>query len=72
VTPLKDRTQVFVVRLWVERREVQSAPPEWRGMIEQLPGMKRRYFRDLDQIKAYLAQALVEMGVNTSQGKDSG
>jgi hypothetical protein len=41
-------------------------------MIEQLPGMKRRYFRDLDQIKAYLDQALVEMGVNTSQGKDSG
>ena len=46
----KDNTHVFIVRIWWEPREIEGAIPKWRGMIEHVPGDKRRYLEDLDEI----------------------
>ena len=50
----KDRTHVFVVRLWQEPREIEGAPPEWRGMIEHVSSGDRRYFRELEDITSII------------------
>lgn len=48
----------FVVRIWLERREIAGAPAAWRGMIEHVASGKRRYFLDLDGIVVFLAEYL--------------
>jgi hypothetical protein len=58
----EDTTQVFIVRIWLERREVKDAPVEWRGMIEHLPSGQRRYLKDLAGIVAFMKPYLEEMG----------
>ena len=47
-------TQVFIVRLWRERREIEGAAPEWRVMIEHVPTGDRRYLRHVTQINDFM------------------
>lgn len=48
----------FIVRLWLERREIEGAPPEWRGRIDHVGSGGRFYFLNLSDcvqfIQAYL------------------
>ncbi len=48
----------FIVRLWREPREIQGAPPEWRGSIEYVqrdsPRGEPHYFRDLNDIVHFI------------------
>lgn len=55
-------TEVFIVRVWVERRDVAGTPPLWRGFIEQVRTNERRYFRSLDDLVAIIAASLEGMG----------
>jgi hypothetical protein len=66
MTLLEDNTQVFIVRVWLERRELEGSAPQWRGVIQQVPSGERRYFRNLDDITAFIAPYLEEMGVKPS------
>jgi hypothetical protein len=61
---LEDSTQVFIVRVWLEPREIDGAPIAWRGVIEHVPSGERRYVRDLDDIPANIAPFLVGLGVD--------
>lgn len=54
----EDNTHVFIVRVWLERREIQDAHAEWRWAIEHVPTGARRYFRDLEQACAFIAAYL--------------
>lgn len=63
MTPLEDNTYVFIVRIWLERREIEGAAFEWRGVIEHVLTGERRYVRDLNDIPANIAPFLEEMGV---------
>ena len=49
-------TSVFIVRVWNEPREIQNAPPQWRGMIEFLPTRERRYFQNLSEMSRFLTE----------------
>ena len=40
----------FVVKIWLEQREIAGAAPEWRGRIDHVQSESRRYFRDLASI----------------------
>ena len=51
----EDNTHAFVVRLWLEPREIEDAQPEWRGVIEHVPSGERRYLRDLDDIALFIS-----------------
>jgi hypothetical protein len=57
----------FVVRLWLEPREIENAAPVWRGVIEHVTTGKRLYMNNLDQIKAFIASYLAETEENTSK-----
>ena len=63
----KEMTHTFILRIWIEPREIEGAAPEWRGMVEHVDSGKRKYLNDLDQIIAFIAPYLKEMGIKTSK-----
>ena len=60
----KETTRAFIVRFWIEPRELRDAEPIWRGMIERVEDKQRLYFDHLDQLNSYFARYLAEIGVN--------
>ncbi len=64
MTPqLNQRTESFVVRIWLEPREIANAQVEWRGVIEHVASGKRQYVLDLDTIVIFMAEYMQEWGV---------
>ncbi len=55
MNPIEENTHVFIVRVWREQREIEGAMPTWRGMIEYVPSGERRYLKDLDEIRGFIA-----------------
>ena len=58
-------THVFIVRIWVEPREIEGANPEMRGVVEHMESGSKYYFKNLYELLFYLAPHLEEMGVET-------
>jgi len=54
VASLTETTQVFILRVWRETREIEGAAPEWRGVIEHAPSSERRYFKNLDELVDFI------------------
>ena len=48
----------FVVKLWLERREIKGASPEWRGRIDHVQSGTRIYFRDVAEIAQWIQSFL--------------
>lgn len=57
------QTQIFIVRIWNEPREIERAKPEWRGVIEHVPSGEQRYFKHLDELKAFIVLYVKNSGV---------
>lgn len=55
---IRERTHVFIIRLWIEPREIEGMSSEWRAMIEHIPTNQRRYVRSLDEIRTFIAAYL--------------
>jgi hypothetical protein len=56
-------SHVFIVRIWLEPREIAGAALEWRAVIEHVPDGKQRYVNDLDQLEQFISPYLEEAGV---------
>ena len=56
--------QVFIVRLWTERREIEGASPLLRGTVDHIPSGERRSIKDLDSLLTTFLPYLQEMGIN--------
>jgi len=54
---------VFLVRIWVEPREIAGAALQWRGVIEHLPTRERRYLNDLAVLTHFITSYLEGLGV---------
>ena len=52
----ESNTQVFILRFWLEPREIEGAEPEWRGVIEHVESGERRYFRNLEVMLSFVAK----------------
>lgn len=63
MTAFGDNVCVFIVRVWREPREIAGASAQWRGVIEHVPSSERRYVKDVDEITAFIACYLHDMGV---------
>jgi hypothetical protein len=59
---LESDTQVFIIRIWFERREMQGALPKWRGVVEHLGTGQRFYLEDLAEIAAFIRPYLEAKG----------
>ena len=63
---LKEKSHTFILRIWIEPREIEGAVAEWRGVVEHVDSGQRKYLNDLDQIMAFIAPYLREMGIKAS------
>jgi hypothetical protein len=52
-------THTFVVKLWLESREIQGAEQEWRGRIDHIQSGSYLYFTDMTAI-AQLIRGFME------------
>ena len=59
----KEKTESFILRVWIEPRESEDLKPEWRGVIENVGNGERVYFNHLDQVTIYLTSFIEAMGV---------
>ena len=62
----EDRTQIFIVRIWNEPREVERSKPEWRGMVEHVRSGQQRYFKHLDELLVFMLSYVEGMGVKVN------
>lgn len=65
----REPTQVFILRIWFEPREIPGADPPWRAVIEHVTSGKRQYFSRLEEITTYLQTYLQSGEIG---GKNSG
>ena len=61
---LEDNATAYIVRVWVERREVEDAPVAWRGSIEQVAGGGIKYLTELGEIARLIRPFLEAAGVS--------
>ena len=61
---VEDCNHSFIVRIWCEKRDLEGAPSEWRGMIEHVTSGKRNYLKDVDEIAAAIVPYLERLGLN--------
>lgn len=58
-----EETSAFIVRVWIEQREIRGAPVEWRGSIEHVASGRIKYVTDLSEIGRFIRPFLEGMGV---------
>jgi hypothetical protein len=56
----EDNTQVFIIRIWFERREIEGAAEPWRGVIEHMPSGGRCYVTETGAILDFMTSYLLE------------
>ena len=49
-----ERSDVFIVRVWHEPREITGAAPIWRGTIEHISSRSRRALKELNEIIPFI------------------
>ena len=59
----KEIVHAFIVRIWIEPRELKDAEPIWRGVIEDVGAEKPVYFDRFEKLSAYFDRFLEGIGV---------
>lgn len=54
-----EQTNVFIIRIWYEHREIEGAPTIWRGIIEHIPTSERRYVQEFNEILDFIRQHIL-------------
>ena len=44
----------FILRFWVEPREIKDDRPVWRGVVEHVSTGKKMYLKNLEEIKVFI------------------
>ncbi len=57
----EDNSHAFIVRFWLEPRELENARPIWRGRIEHVASGRRRYLKGLDEINVFIESYMPEI-----------
>lgn len=60
---LDDNASAFIVRVWLEHREIKEAPVTWRGSIEHVASGQIKYLTSLSDIARFIIPFLETMGV---------
>jgi hypothetical protein len=64
VNSFEDFTHAFIVRFWLEPREIEDNMPIWRGMIKHVPSGRRIYIKNFREIIPFIESHLESAGVN--------
>ena len=60
MTANQESRQIFIVRIWLEPRELEGAAPQLRGTIEHVPSGMRRSVKALTEITDFIRAWLPE------------
>ena len=60
----ESNTHSFIVKIWLEETLEEDGRATWRGHITHVPSGERRYFKQLDDLLAFIVPYLRKMGVN--------
>jgi len=63
----EESSAAFIVRVWVEAREVEGAPVTWRGSIEHVASGRVKYLAELEEIGWFIRPFLEAMRVGFSE-----
>ncbi len=66
MSPSESNTQSFIIKVWLEETVEETGRVIWRGHITHVPSGQRRYVQNMDEIRAFIASFLKEMGVEFS------
>jgi hypothetical protein len=55
---LDESIHSFIVRVWLEPREIEGAKPKWRGSIEHVNSGEQRYLKSLEEVTDFIASYL--------------
>jgi len=69
VNSFEDFTHAFIVRFWLEPREIEDAMPIWRGMIKHVPSGRRIYLENFDEIIPFIESNLNSVSVKLLERK---
>ena len=64
---LEDRTAVFIVRVWCECGDGDSAIVEWRGSVEHVKTGARSFFRTFETLIDFMKPHLDSIGIDAGQ-----
>ncbi len=67
MTLLEQDSHVFIVRVRREPREIEGAPPLWRGVVEHQPGGEQRHWQKLDDLSTFIASFLAGIDSNPNR-----
>jgi hypothetical protein len=56
-------THPFIIKIWLEETAEEAGQAVWRGHVTHVPSGERRYIKNLDEIRAFIAPYLEDMGV---------
>lgn len=59
--PPEENSSAFIVRVWIEPREVEGAPVVWRGSIEPVASGRVKYVVELEEIGRFVGGVLEQM-----------
>ena len=69
VKSTKEAAHAFIVRIWMETRELKDAEPIWRDVIEHVGSGARIYFDRLEQIAIHVLPYIEAMGGKVDKSK---
>lgn len=58
---IKQDTQSFIVKIWLEETAEEAGSARWRGHITHVPGGEKRYVESLTDIGLFIAPYLRAM-----------
>jgi hypothetical protein len=61
-------SQSFIVKVWVEEEAGDTGYGIWHGHITHIPSGERRYLKNLDEIRDFIAPHIENMGVRLGKG----
>lgn len=67
--PEETSPHLFVMRIWIEPAETPARLS--RGIIEHVPTGERRYFRDLNEIQAFVTDRLSTSPIAREESTDA-
>lgn len=56
----KSNNHSFIVRFWLEPRELDNARPIWRGVVEHVATGEKLYLKNLEEVKQFIVSYLPE------------
>jgi hypothetical protein len=54
----EDQTHAFVVRFWLEHREIKGVKSLWRGVIEHALSGRKKYLKKIDEVTDFISSYL--------------